>query len=412
VPLQKPVPLDSTLMRSEVGVDNPEGLIWQAMYQINSKLGYFVSALGQNFRPGLPDLQFATFLPGFALLQKADWTHDLRNANGTFWKLAHRAGTDKIDHSHNYSLLYHRHLDNSNFKRTRGMMLEIGLGCGMTYGAGGSAKIWPHLFPNASVHFIEIDKACTAKWLPRMHEAGVAKVHIGPQADTAVLSEVVNDSLLLGSHSFFSVVDDGSHVPADIEASFLGLFPHLKSGGLYFMEDTMFATWGEGYQRYLQWSPEMKIQSKDDHSSGTPAALAAILAAGVTGLADVPATGRVQLPGDDTEQEQWQASWMKSQAQKSADHSFFGPLSDRANLALSYMLNDPDVVNKGGISYIKDVARSYLFPQTSSSTPFQPWRPVPFFNSPEEWRHKLLTSIGPFVDLVECSPGICVFRRK
>lgn len=114
VPLQ--VPEGGRLVRSESDHD-PEDLIWQAMYQINSKL-YFPELFGENFKLGLPALQFATFMPGHALLQKADYHNDLQNANGTFWQLAKASGTDKIDLAHNYSLLYHRHLDQSDlFKK-------------------------------------------------------------------------------------------------------------------------------------------------------------------------------------------------------------------------------------------------------------------------------------------------------
>lgn len=393
VPLRKSE--GSSFMRSEFGSvdEDPEGLIWQAMYQINSKLGYWPETFGENLKLGLPDLQFATFLPGYALFQKADHAHDIHNANGTFWKLADAAGTDKIDKAHNYSLLYHRHFDESGVLNEIGsMMLEIGLGCMLEPGnaaiAGASAKIWPRLFPTAAVHFIEVDRLCTARWQPHMREAGVAKVHIGPQADKNILAEVVHDASFAKPGGFGAVVDDGSHIPADIEKSFRTLLPHLRSGGLYFIEDMMYASWGAGYPVYQTYKlPRMKITSKNDRSSATPVALTAVLAAGVTGLADVP-DWRPQSLEEDEEEE----------SVRPPDRSFFGPITDqldviKARLRKKYV--------KPVVDYFSSMQPGYI----------PPTRPVRSYDHPEEWRKEVLAAAGALIDFIECSPGICVFRR-
>jgi len=377
VPLR--VPQASSLVRSESDHD-PEDLIWQVMYQINSKL-YFPDLFGEKLKLGLPALQFATFMPGHALLQKADYHNDLQNSNGTFWQLAKASGTDKIDLAHNYSLLYHRHLDQSDlFEETGGMMLEIGLGCMLEPGdaaiAGASAKIWPRLFPSVAVHFVEIDRLCTARWQPHMQDAGVAKVHIGPQADPNILAEVAHDAKFAGPGGFGSVVDDGSHLPADIEASFRALMPHLKKGGVYFIEDIMFATW----QAYLGYEtlhdPKMTIQTKYDRSSATPVALAAVLAAGVTGLTDVPAINN-----------KMEVLQQELVGVQTPDTSLFGPISDRVNAWKSYM-TEPFVTKTNPVTY-----------------------PVSSYDKPEKWRNEVLSASGALVDLIECSPGICAFRR-
>ncbi len=40
------------------------------------------------------------------------------------------------------------------------------------------------------------------------------------------------------------IIDDGSHISEHIITSFKTLFPHLKKGGLYFVED-LHAGWAE-----------------------------------------------------------------------------------------------------------------------------------------------------------------------
>jgi len=380
VPLK--APLESSLVRTE-GDDDPEGLIWQSLYQIHSSL-YFPAEYGDSARHklGLSDLQFARFWKGHALLQKADWSSDLKASNGTFWKLAFEGGTDKIDSFHNYSLLYHRHLDEAGvFQDYGSMMLEIGLGCtagpgDATY-AGASAKIWPRLFPKMAVHFIELDRECTANWAPVMRELGITKVHVGPQADPAVLSEIIRDSHSAQPGGFVSVIDDGSHTAPDIEASFKALFPHLKSGGLYFVEDIMYSAWPTMHS--YRDLPGMKMRSKHDRTSANPIALAAVLAAAATGLAD---THNVAAGTAEVLQE------LGTTTSPPTSKSFFGRALDNMHAAVSYLLE----------------------PFVARPPPPHTW-PVASFADQKKWREEVLAASGAMVDLVECTPGICVFRR-
>lgn len=258
----------------ELGV-GAEDAIWQALYQVHSELYYksYLASLNLETNLGLPELQFATFLPGGAMvLQKASQL-DLVATKGEFLSRAEAAGTDKIFGDHNYQLEYHRFLDTTS-KSESGMMLEIGLGCTMDYGAGASAKIWPQMFPHLAVHFIEINKQCVDKWMPAMRADRVAKVHVGSQDDSRVLGEATADAASTPG-GLQIVMDDGSHECRHIEASFRGLFPHLSHHGLYFVEDMMYSAWGT--------SGRQPIRTKTDRTFGTPIALAAILAADVTG---------------------------------------------------------------------------------------------------------------------------------
>mmetsp|Transcript_81334 Transcript_81334/g.174082 ORF Transcript_81334/g.174082 Transcript_81334/m.174082 type:complete len:441 (-) Transcript_81334:303-1625(-) len=255
-----------------------DDLIWQALYQVHSTL-YFKEIqthFGKNANLELPRLRFVSFFPGGLALQKAS-SRDLEISKGNFLYKAAASGTDKIDAAHNYSLEYHRFMDHFPMNRS-GMMVEIGLGCTMAYGAGASAKIWPALFPNLSVRFVEIDRPCTEKWLPQMKAVGVSKVYIGPQENASVLAEIISDAHLTPG-GLQLVVDDGGHNPSDILKSFRSLFPSVAHNGLYFVEDIMFSNWAGG----LRGEKVYPIESKSARQAATPIGLTAVLAEIATG---------------------------------------------------------------------------------------------------------------------------------
>jgi hypothetical protein len=55
-------------------------------------------------------------------------------------------------------------------------MLEIGLGCDMSYGPGKSYYTWQEFLPNVDLYYIEYDKECVRKW------AQVFRFFPGPKA--------------------------------------------------------------------------------------------------------------------------------------------------------------------------------------------------------------------------------------
>jgi hypothetical protein len=70
--------------------------------------------------------------------------------------------TDKVT-GHHYGQLYEKYL--RRYVGTNVYLLEIGLGCGMHYGAGASAYVWRnYLGPLANIHFIEFDRRCGEEW--------------------------------------------------------------------------------------------------------------------------------------------------------------------------------------------------------------------------------------------------------
>ena len=99
-------------------------------------------------------------------------------------------------------------------------VLEIGV----LYGH--SLRTWKTYFPKGRLFGLDINPSC------RQHEDARTSITIGSQADEAVLAEVVRKA----GH-FDIIIDDGSHVNRHMLASFKYLFPHLRPGGFYVLED-------------------------------------------------------------------------------------------------------------------------------------------------------------------------------
>jgi len=105
-------------------------------------------------------------------------------------------------------------------------VLEIGVGGYMTttYG-GGSLRMWRRFFPRGLVYGLDIfDKTVADQ--PRV------KTLIGSQNDPEYL---VGMAERYGP--FDVVIDDGSHVNEHVRTSFRTLFPYLRDGGVYAIED-------------------------------------------------------------------------------------------------------------------------------------------------------------------------------
>jgi SAM-dependent methyltransferase len=115
-------------------------------------------------------------------------------------------------------------------------MLEIGVA------RGGSIALWRQfLGPEAQIVGVDINPRCKGFEAP-----GIA-VEIGSQADTAFLAELVS------KHGPFDIIlDDGSHRMADQITSLEALWPALRPGGTYAVEDihtSYFTRFGGGYRR-------------------------------------------------------------------------------------------------------------------------------------------------------------------
>ncbi len=132
--------------------------------------------------------------------------------------LARRHATDKGPDGHAYTTGYFALFAPL---RERGLaLLEIGVA------SGASLRMWEDFFPNARIFGIDEDPAAAR------HASARARIFIGDQVDADFLAKVV-----LETGPLDVVIDDGSHHPDHQLASLRALFPHLRDGGVYVIED-------------------------------------------------------------------------------------------------------------------------------------------------------------------------------
>lgn len=137
--------------------------------------------------------------------------------------------------AHNYTDIYEAYFSGLRDKPIS--ILEIGIGLkrkddpriahGRNSEGGASIKMWYDYFPQASVHAIDIVPA-TQLDNDRIHTAVV------DQSSSESLRAYVES---LNGKQFDIIIDDGSHHPNHQQLTLDILFPSLKSGGLYFIED-------------------------------------------------------------------------------------------------------------------------------------------------------------------------------
>lgn len=146
-------------------------------------------------------------------------------------RLAIRFRTDKWG-DHRYTPHYYRHLGHLRDQPIN--LLEIGIGGYSRERQGGaSLRMWKHFFPQARIWGLDIeDKSFVEE--PRI------RVFQGDQSDPELLAAITEEIGRLDV-----VIDDGSHRPAHVIASFAYLFPRLADNGIYVVEDTQTSYWPE-----------------------------------------------------------------------------------------------------------------------------------------------------------------------
>ncbi|MFN7014545.1 MAG: class I SAM-dependent methyltransferase [Bacteroidia bacterium] len=148
---------------------------------------------------------------------------------GNLNKLARIYKTDKWG-EHFYTPHYMTHLKNYRFQRVN--LLEIGVGGYDDPQAGGfSLRMWKKYFPFGKIFSLDIyDKS-------PLQENRI-KIYKGSQVDLALLERIAND---MGTIDI--IIDDGSHINEHVIETFKYLFPKLKNGGVYVIEDTQTSYW-------------------------------------------------------------------------------------------------------------------------------------------------------------------------
>ncbi|OFX17423.1 MAG: hypothetical protein A2033_07790 [Bacteroidetes bacterium GWA2_31_9] len=138
-------------------------------------------------------------------------------------KLAQIYNSDKYGR-HLYTPIYERVFHSLRHKKLN--ILEIGVGgYDRPTEGGASLKMWKRYFPKSNIYAIDIfDKS-------KLQENRI-KIFQGSQDDIVFLEKVVQQTGVLDI-----IIDDGSHINKHVISSFNFLFPKLKNGGIYVIED-------------------------------------------------------------------------------------------------------------------------------------------------------------------------------
>jgi len=166
-----------------------------------------------------------------------------------------RPVTDKVT-SHTYQVMYGRFLMPYYNRNPSMKMLEIGLGCDMGYGPGASVALWQKLFPKANLWEAEYNSECVIKNSKKLEGINVL---VGDQGNETVLDEWINKS----GGNFDVIIDDGGHQNCQIWTSLQKLWPTVKSGGLYFIEDMQVGR-RAGYMKFTTKSCNNSLIMSED----------------------------------------------------------------------------------------------------------------------------------------------------
>jgi hypothetical protein len=148
---------------------------------------------------------------------------------GTLTRLANKYGSDKGSGCHQFTDIYEGFLGPIRHEVRR--VLEIGVW------QGASLRMWRDFFPQAVVHGIDIEEKV-------LNEDRIS-TFVMDQADRAQLAQVEG--------LYDLIVDDGGHFMDQQQVSLAALFPHVRPGGFYVLEDLhtslMYPGWGIDAER-------------------------------------------------------------------------------------------------------------------------------------------------------------------
>jgi hypothetical protein len=131
-------------------------------------------------------------------------------------ELARKYGTDKLPHG--FTGFYDQHL--AQTRESTRKILEIGI-----FG-GASLQMWRDYFPNAVIHGLDIR-------LPPRPLGDRIVLHEGDQTDRSRLAALVAEC----GWDFDLIIDDGGHTMDQQQIALGALFPVLRPGGTFIMED-------------------------------------------------------------------------------------------------------------------------------------------------------------------------------
>jgi len=146
--------------------------------------------------------------------------------------IAVQADTDKGSFYHDYTRVYSNYFKDLRDQPIR--FLEIGI-----Y-KGNSVKLWETYFSQAELHFIDINKQYIEYYSSRSHYHYVNQENI---KDLQKFARSVDGK-------FDVIIDDGGHTMKQQINSLKALFPYVKSGGMYIIEDIHTSYWKDWDKHY------------------------------------------------------------------------------------------------------------------------------------------------------------------
>lgn len=181
-------------------------------------------------------------------------------------KLSSLCGSDK--HAHGFTDFYQKYLGELDPK----VICEIGMGGRIPPGffgygqieednPGGSSRMWLRYFPNSKVYimdnFSQVSEEEVNTVITEVVNTNDGRYNLvqGDQADREDLKNYMKN---VGSEVDF-LVDDGGHKMDQQQISLGFLFPHIKAGGFYIIEDI----------HTSEFNPGPKWGLYDDRSNST-----------------------------------------------------------------------------------------------------------------------------------------------
>ncbi len=158
--------------------------------------------------------------------------------------------SDKSSRFHNYAVKYDKIL--SPYREAFTSILEIGVAQGQ------SIRMWTDYFTKAIIHGADISPASSncVDYSDRI------KFHLLDQRVRAQLKNLEQYS------PFDLIIDDGNHFWMEQILTFETLFPYLKSGGIYIVEDTTTSYWKEYKNHQVSPVNYFKALADDVHLKG------------------------------------------------------------------------------------------------------------------------------------------------
>lgn len=131
-------------------------------------------------------------------------------------RIGSQYGTDKVNHG--FTAFYDRYFRER--RKRVGKVFEIGI-----FG-GASLFMWRDYFPNAVIHAMDLTPV-------QLDSADRITTYAGNQEDRGLLQSIVDRA---GS-DFDLILDDGGHTMSQQQTTLGAMFPHVKPGGYYVIED-------------------------------------------------------------------------------------------------------------------------------------------------------------------------------